>query len=169
MPKDYQEDIKSVPTLAKDWRSEFELEFSSNWRYSEPWSERDFGRIEYFIENLLTSYQLTNTHMPKDYQDVERIVEGFFTKQSDTGYSVDNAASGGDLNSKEYVREYLTPKLLELLTTYGNQRELEGVEKVEKGVPPMNSESWDKEYRDGYRKARQTTLDHIAKVKSELK
>ncbi len=73
-------------------------------------------------------HQMLNT-MPKDYQEVERIVEEFFTQQDEHGYSVDTAASGGDLNSKEYVRTFLTPKLLELLTTYGNARELEGVEK----------------------------------------
>lgn len=38
-------------------------------------------------------------------------IEEFFTQEDEFGYSVDKAASGGDLNSKEYVRELLTPKL----------------------------------------------------------
>ena len=42
-------------------------------------------------------------------------IEEFFTEQDEHGYSVDTAASGGDLNNKEYVRDYLTPKLHKLL------------------------------------------------------
>lgn len=45
----------------------------------------------------------------------ERGIEEFFTEQDEHGYSVDTAASGGDLNNKEYVRDYLTPKLHKLL------------------------------------------------------
>ena len=41
---------------------------------------------------------------PKTNED---LIEEFFAKENDTAYSVDIAASGGDLNSKEYTRELL--------------------------------------------------------------
>jgi hypothetical protein len=67
--------------------------------------------------------------MSKDYQEVEKFIEAFFTIQDEHGYSVDVAASGGDLNNKEYVRKLLTPKLLELISSLTEAHKVE-MEKV---------------------------------------
>jgi hypothetical protein len=60
------------------------------------------------------------------------------------------------------------------LTTYGNARELEGVEKVEKGVPeaiylPVESTENDHLKAVGSNLLRKAVLEHIATIKSELK
>jgi hypothetical protein len=83
--------------------------------------------------------------MPKDYQEVERIVEEIF----DTEYIGGNQPN---LN-KDYIRQ--------ALTTYGNARELQGVEKVEKEIQEV--------LRGRYTREDDIILNHIAKVKSELK
>lgn len=58
---------------------------------------------------------ITNTHMPKDYQEVERIVEEI-------------CYEGAKIGSPVPLEVYQAIK--KALTTYGNARELEGVEKV---------------------------------------
>jgi hypothetical protein len=73
-------------------------------------------------------------------------------------------------------------KLKAFVTTYGNARALEAAEKVEKGVPAevptlavlagggsKPSEYYRAGENWGSNNCRQATLDHIAKVKSELK
>lgn len=81
---------------------------------------------------------------PKTNED---LIEEFFAKENDTAYSVDIAASGGDLNSKEYTRELLTPKLRTLLTEKDKQRE-EAVAEVKKAererlFKRVNAMSWE--------------------------
>lgn len=50
--------------------------------------------------------------MPNNIQKViEEGVEAFFTAKDEYGYSIDIAAGGGDLNSKDFVRELLSPKI----------------------------------------------------------
>jgi NAD(P)H-flavin reductase len=107
--------------------------------------------------------------MPKDYQEeIEEISINI------TSYLA------GVLTSGLYDR--LENDIIKVLTTYGNARELQGVEKVRKGVPeevslfPMaDHHMTDQELRDeemrifGMNYRRKTVLDHIAKVKSELK
>jgi hypothetical protein len=84
--------------------------------------------------------------MPKDYQKVE-------DKYLDL-----LAAWGETPLDKEEV--------LNILSTYGNTRELEAVEKVEKGVPaPLDKSYYAAEVQHT---CRQATLDHIERVKKEL-
>jgi hypothetical protein len=68
-------------------------------------------------------------------------------------------------NTKDFIRN--------ALTTYSNQRELEGIEKVEKGVPDFQdpdlaNNNHNQVYRVGHSDCRQATLDHIERVKKEL-
>jgi hypothetical protein len=65
------------------------------------------------LASILLSIQIAD-NPPTMTTPPERIEE-FFTEQDEHGYSVDTASSGGDLNNKEYVRDYLTPKLHKLL------------------------------------------------------
>ncbi len=53
----------------------------------------------------------------------EEIVEEFFTTEDEYGYSIDVAASGGDLNNKQYTRELLTSKLRTLLAPLRKEQE----------------------------------------------
>jgi hypothetical protein len=119
--------------------------------------------------------------MTKDYQEeveeiINRLTVEFDTNNlwksddGDTAY----VAIGNLWNS---IRKEMT----EALTTYGNARELEGVEKVEKGVPHKQQGVEEEIQRGGsvtkvdiegeqcWNACRQATLDHIAKVKAELK
>jgi len=57
-----------------------------------------------------------NTTPPEKNPEVEAIVEEFFSTEDEFGYSVDTASSGGDLNCKEVVRAFLTPKLRTIIT-----------------------------------------------------
>jgi hypothetical protein len=94
--------------------------------------------------------------MPKDYQEIERIVEEIKDYDENVGWVC------------------WPDDVKKALTTYSNARALEAVEKVEKGVPEKIPEfvavsPEDALNIEGYNKCRQATLDHIAKVKSELK
>jgi hypothetical protein len=98
-----------------------------------------------------------NNTMPKDYQEeIEEISINI------TSYLA------GVLTSGLYDR--LENDIIKVLTTYGNARELQGVEKVERGVPREIREDgytgWDEAFM--HNTCRQATLDHITKVKSEL-
>jgi hypothetical protein len=105
--------------------------------------------------------------MPKDYQEVERIVEEFQNKDhiitSDGGLYVAVDA--------HWLRT--------TLTTYGNARELQGVEKVaniirelryhEDSISHLISRGGiDWQNMQGKMSAFNEALNHIAKVKSEL-
>lgn len=105
--------------------------------------------------------------MPKDYQEIEKILE-----------ELDNFIDNTVYNECPYIvysqLKDLVSELSTTLTTYGNARELAGIEKVEKGVPEKEQRTIldsknSRNYAIGYNVCRQTTLDHIAKVKSELK
>jgi hypothetical protein len=112
--------------------------------------------------------------MPKDYQEVEKIVEEF----------EDNFCFGFVKGRPIHLDDHVDAKeaidwLRAALTTYGNARELEGVEKVEKRLPTVEQVmipslmagrfEFERVYfltgKDEYRKA---TLDHITKIKTEL-
>jgi hypothetical protein len=111
--------------------------------------------------------------MPKDYQEIERIVE--LLKEQ---YIEKFRKTWGFPLTDEQAEEmdWWRDKIKTTLTTYGNARELEGVEKVEKGVPEEkhatannNEESKLVYLAVGHNSVREKVLDHIAKVKSELK
>jgi hypothetical protein len=102
--------------------------------------------------------------MPKDYQEIEEISINITSHLA------------GVLPSGLYDR--LENDIIKALTTYGNARELQGVEKVEKGVPEKSELKFNRNVpgydeanaeQDGWNDCRQATLDHTAKVKSELK
>jgi hypothetical protein len=94
--------------------------------------------------------------MPKDYQEeIEEISINIISHLA------------GVLPSGSYDR--LENNIIKALTTYGNARELQGVEKVEKGVPARNdAESDSIAFANGFNTARIATLDHIERIKKEL-
>jgi hypothetical protein len=95
--------------------------------------------------------------MPKDYQEVERIVEELKDR----------------LNLREETVRGIDEVALvhNVLITYGNSRALEAVEKVEKGVPTKSEPrgAWESGEVMGWNDCRQAILDHIERVKKELK
>lgn len=114
--------------------------------------------------------------MPKDYQEVERIVEEFRTRfDSLLGKPVCCQMKNNDCGCDGHTYADEAVAFIEdTLTTYGNARELQGVEKVEKGMPAI--QELPSSLQDpagfmrvtGFNNCRQATLDHIAKVKTEL-
>jgi len=64
----------------------------------------------------------------------DKAKDWFFTFEDGFGYSVDNAASGGDLHSKEFVRELLTPKL-DYLIDSTHQATVEEIIKIAEALP----------------------------------
>lgn len=54
---------------------------------------------------------MTSQTPEENTTEIEDWKEEFFSQEDEFGYSVDTAASGGDLNNKDYVRKFLTPKL----------------------------------------------------------
>jgi hypothetical protein len=111
--------------------------------------------------------------MPKDYQEIERIVEQI----CDFDFESKLWSDKGFDEFKDILRNKLT--------TYGNARALETLEMVEKGVPAVKDEfhMCATEMIDGvvvsscprfchnveYNQVVKSTLDHIERVKSELK
>ena len=63
--------------------------------------------------------------MPKNYQEIERIVEEFTDNYDSEG------KDGGIVFSTGFNGILIEEWLKDILTTYGNARELQGVEKVE--------------------------------------
>jgi hypothetical protein len=117
--------------------------------------------------------------MPKDYQEIERIMEEFdikFPAINENSYEIleklDTKTNGERIaraisynTARSEYRDWLRTKL----TTYGNSRALEAVEKVEKGVPECREDfDYDSDER-GYNECRAVILDHIERVKKELK
>jgi hypothetical protein len=104
--------------------------------------------------------------MTKDYQEVERIVEEFkglpFPDMTEDAFSVYDEKS-----------EALNNWLRTTLTTYGNARELEGEKKaVEEFESKRDADSCECDNCNRWRKYRKNKLsyiDHITKVKRELK
>jgi hypothetical protein len=103
--------------------------------------------------------------MPKDYQEMIAFAEidGVAVSVFQGVDSLTLTVSG----SKEYTKQID-------LTTYGNARELAGIEKVEKGVPAEKEhDREDSIFEDSNKAAhnicRNITLDHIERVKKELK
>lgn len=95
--------------------------------------------------------------MPKDYQeeDLAKMIDLYGT------FCADPSKGNPELQAE---------MIMTTLTTYGNARELEGVENVEKGVP-IKSEprgAWESGEVMGWNDCRQATLDHITKIKTEL-
>ncbi len=94
---------------------------------------------------------------------------------------LDSQSIGDEPFQKAYEKLHYQPALTnwlrQALTTYGNARELQGVEKVEKGVPEKESvtitcgpcSQEESLLVEGHNTFRQIILDHIAKIKSELK
>ncbi len=72
--------------------------------------------------------------------NTKEVIEEFFTEQDEHGYSVDTAASGGDLNNKEYVRDYLTPKLHKLLHQELQQAREEERERIKRYIQKRRKE-----------------------------
>jgi hypothetical protein len=102
--------------------------------------------------------------MPKDYQEVEMIVEEFdafldkYTGKHDKDSWIKQTLYEDTVQVRKdlIVKEFRTT-----LTTYGNARELQGVEKVEKKIQEV--------LKGRYTREDDIILEHIAAVKSELK
>jgi len=96
--------------------------------------------------------------MPKDYQEIEKIAKDLWRHIH---------FLSGENDARAILR------ITQVLTTYGNARELQGVEKVEKGVPAEKEhDREDSIFEDSNKAAhnicRNITLDHIERVKKEL-
>ena len=105
--------------------------------------------------------------MSKDYQEVEKIVSDFCKEfQADRGFGEQPQFVGGAFDINDYI-----DWLRSTLTTYGNARELQGVEKciklsdeIELREPDGGTKQW-----MAFKAFRNAMRDHIAQVKSELK
>jgi hypothetical protein len=101
--------------------------------------------------------------MPKDNQEVERIVN----EVQDIIYAFNLNVTNTEYN--QLIAE-LSPKLRNMLTTYGNARELAGVEdciklsdKIELSEPDGGTRQW-----MAFKAFRNTMRDRVATIKSEF-
>jgi len=104
--------------------------------------------------------------MPKDYQEIERIVEECLQHSPLKAFFEDNLYQSTDVYAD--TKERIT----KALTTYGNARELIGIEKVEKFVKNQlitDPDTKDHPLNELRNEETQATLDHIERVKKELK
>ena len=103
--------------------------------------------------------------MPKDYQEIERIVE-LLKEQYIEKFKKNWGFPLTDEQAEEM--DWWVGNIKTTLTTYGNARELEGVEKVEKIV---HDELYEIDfYTDGSNPGADEAWKRIiAKIKSELK
>jgi hypothetical protein len=125
-------------------------------------------------------YQTSDTNPTwrmKDSQEIERIVEEFESTWSDFIGDIEFGEAFAHLAQDPEV-PFVLPEMAHwlrtTLTTYGNARAVEAVEKVEKGVPeaiylPVESTENGHLKAVGSNLLRKAVVDHIAAIKSELK